>query len=103
MNWRTEREYWNDFIKTPVGAAFAEFERLHAWACQKDTALAYTNHGDKGAKEAWKKSDEARRKLLSILGYPPMAKSEDSASVDARNDIRPSDHQEGESPSANKA
>lgn len=67
--WRENQRRWNEFIATPIGAAFAKYEYAHARAWQKDTELVYTDRGDKSVKEAWKASDQARSELLKLLGY----------------------------------
>lgn len=67
--WLTNRKRWEEFVATPIGKAFARFENLHGTAWQKDTEMGYQGYSDKAAKEAWKRSDEARRELLKLLGY----------------------------------
>lgn len=70
-NWIERQQRWKEFTSTPIGMAFAKFENLHAMAWQKDTALQFNQGfgGEKSTNEAWKKSDEARKDLLKLLGY----------------------------------
>jgi hypothetical protein len=58
-----------EFGSTPMGAAFIRYERLRDDAWHQDARVEYLDHGNKAAKEAWLKSDEARKEFMKMLGY----------------------------------
>ena len=55
------------FGATPIGAAFFKFKNALQHACNADARLEYLDQGEKAARIAWTKAEEAEREFRALL------------------------------------
>ena len=59
-----------EFAATPLGAAFLKFRAAFQSACVADAKLEYLDKGEKLAREAWARADQAEKELRVLIGGP---------------------------------
>jgi hypothetical protein len=64
-----------EFAATPIGAAFLKFRAAFQSACVADAKLEYLDKGDKAAREAWARADQAEKELRLLIGGPTYDKT----------------------------